>query len=238
VFVGIALLYTLLTPYLIPDTTPLRDPHLVADARALEHKKGLSGTRLEVQNVHRFTTAPNAETAGFGPSRTVVLWDTLLDGRFKRSEIRAVLGHELSHVEHDDPLKGVGWLALFLVPAAALIALLTRSRGGMGRPEAVPVALLVLVALQLLATPLFNLVSRRQESSADWSALVSTREPAAARSLMRHLATTSLDAPDSPAWSTALFGTHPAIMERIAMTYAWEEWAGRGPKNLGSSNLP
>lgn len=238
VFVGIALLFTLVTPYLIPDTSPLRDPHLVADARALEQEKGLSGTRLEVENVHRFTTAPNAETAGFGPSTTVVLWDTLLDGRFDRSEIRAVLGHELSHAEHDDPLKGVGWLALFLVPAAALIAFLTRSRGGMARPEAVPVALLVLVALQLLAAPFLNLVSRRQEASADWSALVSTREPAAARSLMRHLATTSLDEPESPAWSTALFGTHPAIMERIAMTYAWEESAGRRPKNLGSSNLP
>ena len=81
----------------------------MADARALEHEKGLSGTRLEVEDVHRFTTAPNAEAAGIGPSSTVVLWDTLLDGRFNRAEIRAVLGHELSHIAHHDPLKGIGW---------------------------------------------------------------------------------------------------------------------------------
>jgi STE24 endopeptidase len=238
VLVGIALLYTLVSPYLIPNTTPLRSPQLVADARALERAKGLSGTRLEVENVHRFTTAPNAEAAGFGPSRTVVLWDTLLDGRFRRAEVRAVLGHELSHLAHDDPLKGVGWAALFLIPTWGLIALLTRRRGGMARPEAVPVALLVLVALQLLTTPVSNAVSRRQEAAADWSAMVATREPAAARSLHRRLAIASLSEPEPSAWSSFLFGTHPSAMERIAMTYAWEEWARNGRENLGSAQLP
>jgi STE24 endopeptidase len=211
---------------------------LVGDARALEREKGLSGTRLEVQDVHRFTTAPNAEAAGFGPSRTVVLWDTLLDGRFNRSEIRLVLGHELSHLAHDDPLKGVAWGALFLIPAWGLIALLTRRRGGMARPEAVPVVLLVLAATQLLATPFFNAVSRRQEASADWSALMATHDPGADRSLQRRLATTSLSEPDPPAWSSFLFGTHPTAMERISMAYAWEELEHGRPNNLGSANLP
>jgi STE24 endopeptidase len=117
----------------------------------------------------------------------------------------------------------------------------------MARPEAVPVALLVLVLLQLLATPFFNVVSRRQEASADWGSLIATHNPAAARSLQRKLATTSLSEPEPPGWSAALFGTHPTTMERIAMTYAWEEWSMDRQKeeylleeqrNLGSSNLP
>ncbi|HEY7256980.1 MAG TPA: M48 family metalloprotease [Solirubrobacterales bacterium] len=238
VLVAIGLAFTLVSPYLIPSTSPLRSPQLVADARALEREKGLSGTRLEVQDVHRFTTAPNAEAAGFGPSSTVVLWDTLLDGRFNRSEVRAVLGHELSHLAHHDPLKGLGWEALFLIPAWGLIALLTRRRGGMARPEAVPIALLVLVALQLLTTPFFNAVSRRQEAAADWGALVATREPAAARSLERKLAITSLSEPDPSGFSSFLFDNHPTAMERIAMTYAWEERSANGQQNLGSSHLP
>ena len=82
-----------------------------------------------------------------------------------------MIGHELGHIAHDHPLKRVGWLALFLIPAAALVALLTRRRGGMARPEAVPVALLVFVALQLLATPLLNIVSAPREAEADWAAL-------------------------------------------------------------------
>ncbi len=222
-FVGLALLFTYVSPYLIPSTKPLHDPHLVADARSLERSEGVGETRLRVQDVHRFTTAPNAEATGFGATRTVILWDTLLDGRFSDAEVRVVLAHEIGHLAHDDALRRIGWLALFLVPATALVALLTRRRGGMARPEAVPLALFLLVVLQLLATPLFNLVSRHDEAAADWSALVATRDPAAVRSAMRQLATTSLSNPDPPGWAQLLYGTHPTAMQRIAMSYAWED---------------
>jgi STE24 endopeptidase len=223
IFVGISLLFTFVSPYLVPDTEPLRDPRLLADLRALEHRDDLDHTRVRVEDVHRFTTAPNAESTGFGPTSTVILWDTLLDGRFSDNQVRFVLAHELGHLANDDPLKRVGWLALFGIPAWALIALLTRRRGGMARPEAVPVAIFVLVAVQLLATPLFNVMTRRQEAAADWSALVATRDPAADRKVLRRLATTSVSAPNPPSWSYALFEDHPTIMQRIAMSYAWED---------------
>ncbi len=231
IFAALALLFVFLSPYLIPDTHPLQRPRLVAAARQLEREQGLSGTRLEVEDVHRFTTAPNAEATGLGPTGTVVLWDTLLDGRFDNAELRVVLAHELGHLAHHDVLKGVGWTALFLIPATALIALLTRGRGGLARPEAVPVALLVLVALQLLATPLFNVVSRRQEAAADWAALEATDDPAADRESLRHLAITSLSDPDPPSWTSVLYGSHPTIAQRIAMANAWEE---RPRENAGS----
>jgi STE24 endopeptidase len=228
-FVGLSLLFTFVAPYLVPNTEPLRDPKLLADARALERREGLGETRVRVQDVHRFTTAPNAESTGVGATRTVILWDTLVDGGFSRAEIRAVMGHEFAHLAHNDPLRRVGWLALFLIPATALIAHLTRSRGGLARPEAVPLALFLLVALQLLATPLFNAISRRDESAADWAALTATREPAADRAALRRLATTSLSSPDPPGWSNFLYASHPPIMERIAMAYAWEEQSQERP---------
>lgn len=220
-FVGLALLFTFLSPYLVPNTSSLGNPQL-AEARALERVEGVKGTRFAVEDVDRFTTAPNAEATGLGPTRTVVLWNTLLSNDFSRAEVRAVLGHEIAHIAHDDPLKQVGWLALFLIPTAALVELLTRRRGGMARPEAVPVALLVLVALQLLATPMFNLVTRRAEASADWSSLEATHEPAVAREMFRRLSTTSHASPDPPGWTSLLYGSHPTIMQRIEMTYAWE----------------
>jgi Zn-dependent protease with chaperone function len=220
--VALALLYTFIGPYLIPNTTPLRDRRLVAATRVLEQREHVSGMKVVVQDVHRFTTAPNAESTGLGSTRTVILWDTLLDGRFSNAEVRAVIGHELGHLAHEHPLKRLGWLALFLIPAAALIARLTRGRGGLGRPEAVPIALFVLVALHLLTTPLWNVASRRDESEADWSSLQATHEPAIARTLFQTLATTSLADPDPPGWSYGLDASHPTIMQRIAMTYAWE----------------
>ena len=177
---------------------------------------------MEVQRVARFTTAPNAEAAGFDATQRVILWDTLLDGRFDRSEVRAVLAHELAHLSHRHTLKAVGWLALLLLPVTGLIVVMTRRRGGLARPEAVPLALLVLVGISVVAQPLQNVVTRRIEAEADWSALQATRDPAAARSLFRDLATTSLTDPDPPAWSYVLNEDHPTIMQRIAMADAWQ----------------
>ena len=47
----------------------------------------------------------------------------------------------------------------------------------MGEPEAVPLALLVLVVLGLLALPLQNAISRHMEAEADWLALQTTQRP-------------------------------------------------------------
>lgn len=96
-------------------------------------------------------------------------------------------------------------------------------RGGLAKPEAVPLALLVFVVLQLLSGPLMNIVSRHEEAEADWSALRATRDPSAARSLFRHLATTSLGDPDPPGWSYVLYADHPTIVQRIAMVDAWQQ---------------
>ncbi|HWO47412.1 MAG TPA: M48 family metalloprotease, partial [Solirubrobacterales bacterium] len=96
-------------------------------------------------------------------------------------------------------------------------------RGGLARPESVPLALLILVVAQLLATPLLNTVSRRQETAADWAALEATREPATDRAVMKKLAEKSLGDPDPPAWVYGWFGDHPTIMQRIALAQAWEE---------------
>jgi STE24 endopeptidase len=227
VFAGLALLSTFLSVYLIPDTHPLRDPQTAADVRQLARVEGIPHTKAEVQDVERRTTAPNAESVGFGPTRRVILWDTLLDGRFSNDEVRVVTAHELGHLAHHHTLKRVGWLVLFLLPAAGLVALFTRRRGGLARPEAVPVALLVFVVLQLLTMPLTNIVSRREEAEADWSALAATHDPAAARSLFRQLATTSLANPDPPAWVYVLFEDHPTIVQRVAMVDAWQTRAAR-----------
>jgi STE24 endopeptidase len=221
-FAALALLSTFLSIYLIPNTHPLRNPAIAADARALAKTEGVPGTKVVVQTVSRSVTAPNAEAVGVGPTRRVVLWDTLLDGRFNRREIRIVTAHELGHIAHGHMLRRVGWLALFLLPATALVALLTRRRGGLGRPEAVPLALFIFVALQLLTLPLWTLVSRHEETEADWSALQATHEPATARALFVRLATTSLGDPDPPAWSYVLYGDHPTIAQRIALTEAWQ----------------
>jgi Zn-dependent protease with chaperone function len=222
-FTGLALLFTFVGVYLVPNTHALENPALVADSRALAAEEGVPHTKVLVQEIHRQVTAPNAESAGFGPTRRVILWDTLLDGRFSRREVDIVIAHELGHIAHHHQLKRVGWLALFLFPATALVAWLTRRRGGLGRPEAVPLALFVFVALQVLTLPLSNFVSRHEEAEADWSALRATRAPLVAERLFEKLATASREDPDPPSWSYLLFANHPSITQRVAMVRAFAQ---------------
>lgn len=222
-FAGLALLFAFLSPYMIPNTSPVGSEVLQAEARALERVEGAGEADLRVHDADRFSDAPNAVSAGFGPTRTIILWDTLLENDFDRPEVRFVLAHEVAHHAHHDILKRVGWLALFLIPTLALTAFLTRRRGGLAQPEAVPIALLVLVTLQLAATPLFNITSRREEAAADWAALEATRDPAASQDVMEQLATKSLSDPDPSFWIEGLYGSHPTMMDRIEMAEAWEE---------------
>src|SRR5207247_11340990 len=86
---------------------------------------------IRVVKVSDWTDEPNAFTAGFGPSTHVVLWDTLLDGRFSRPEIDVVMAHELGHARSRHILKGIRGYALFVFPAAYGVAFATGRRGGL-----------------------------------------------------------------------------------------------------------
>jgi len=95
----------------------------------------------------------------------------------------------------------------------------------------------VLVTVSLVLAPLRNVLSRRVEAEADWVALRATHDPAAARALFRRLATTSLSDPNPPTWSYMLDANHPTIMQRIAMTVAWEGDRG-GRSSIQSRTRP
>ncbi len=221
VFVGLLLLFTFVFPYLVPDTHPLRDPQLRAAAARIADREGVHGVPVRVQDVD--TEDANAFTVGIGPSRKVFLWSSLLDGRFTNREIEVVLAHEYGHQARDHLLKGAAWYALFAFPGTYLIALAARRRGGMRRPAAMPLAILVLVALNFAAMPLENAISRHMEAEADWMALQTTRDPGAMESLFRRFATTGLGDPSPPTVAYLAFENHPTLMQRIAMARAWKQ---------------
>ena len=221
VFTGIAALGVFVGPYLYTGLERPDDAGLVARYERLERAEGLHGIPLRVESVSEETSQANAFAFGLGPSRRVVLWDTLLDGRFSPGEVDVVMAHELGHHSSDHIAKAIGWFALFALPGALVLMLATRRRGGMGDPRAVPLALLVAAAWTLVTTPAQNLVSRRAEAEADWKALQTTRDPQAARGLFREFAVTSLGDPSPPTWAYVLLETHPTLAQRVAMADAW-----------------
>jgi STE24 endopeptidase len=222
VFTGLVLLFTFLSPYLIPDLGKLHSHELRVAAVHLAKVEHVKDVEVSVEKVHQFTTAPNAEAAGIGSTKRVILWDTLIRRPFTPREIRPVIAHELAHLRQGHALKGVALYALFAFPLAFAIALATRRRGGMYEPAAVPLAILVLTLLGIFTTPLQNAFVRRYEAEADWVGLNATRDSSAQRAAMRLLATTSKSRPDPPALEHLFEDGHPTILERIAMTKAWE----------------
>ena len=221
VFVGIAALFNFVAPYLDYTTDPLRDKALLAAAQRYEGELGLPSIPIRVEKVSADTDQANAYAYGFGPSRRVVFWDTILQEPFSNGEQRVVLAHELAHHSQTHLPEGIGWFALFAVPGAWILMRTTRRRGGMGAPEAIPLALLVVVVFQLVTTPLANMISRRMEAEADWKALQVTRDPKSLESLMVEFSKTGLGDPDPPGWSQLLLGTHPSLADRVAMARAW-----------------
>jgi STE24 endopeptidase len=218
-FIGIALLFAFVSPYLI-STHRLESPQLRAAAARLERIEHVRHVPIVVESVHDVTSLPNAEATGLGPSRRVVLFDTLVD-QFTPREVTVVIAHELGHLAHNHIWKDIGWYALFAFPGTFLIARLTRRRGGMSQPAAIPLSLLVLVGLNLLAQPLQNAVSRHMEAEADWSALQATRDPTGAVSLFRRFVPTTLDEPNPSAFEYVMLENHPTILQRIEMVQAW-----------------
>ena len=222
-FLALAVVFLATFPYLEagrihrPQTSQLQ-----ADVRTLEKAEGID-TPVDVEKVSDLTTQANAFSVGIGPTERVVVWDTLLDRRFSDDEIRVVLAHEFGHIAHRHLWKGLAWAALFTFPIAFGVARITARRGGLGDPGLLPYGVLVLVLLNIAITPLTNVVSRRYEGEADWSALTAAKSPDAQKKLMEQFAETSLQQPNPPTWSYIFFDTHPTLMQRIAMAQAWED---------------
>ena len=222
IFVLFAALFVFFGGWLLQfGTHAVKNPRLRADVHMLEQREGVPGTPVHVQNVSKVTTEANAYSSGFGPSANVILWNTMLDGRFSPGAVRVVVAHELGHVAHRHTLKGIGWSALTVLPIAWLVTVIARRRGGIQDPGVLPFALLTLVVLNVLAAPLVNAVSRRYETEADWSALKATHDPVSARKLFEGFARTSLQEPNPSLLDYLWLENHPTIAQRIAMVEAW-----------------
>jgi STE24 endopeptidase len=201
---------------LAPRLEPLDDPGL----ERLVHAVAGEGVGLEVKQVAERTRALNAEVAGIGPTRRVVLWETALDGRLREDGVRFLAAHEAAHVRRRHLWRGVAWLALLALPGAWVLARATRRSGGLAEPAAVPAAVLAVVAFQLATLPLASAVSRRYEAEADWIGARATGQPAGPEAFFTLLPETNLTDPEPPRWSTLLRGTHPSLVDRVEQARA------------------
>jgi STE24 endopeptidase len=211
---------------------PLPPSLLRSDLLELAEENGTPVEDVLVSDASRRTTALNAYVSGFGSTRRIVVYDTVLD-RLPDAQIESIAAHELGHVANNDVLTGTLIGALGAGAGVAALGWLLSSRRllrragaeSTGDPRVVPLVLFFLAVGTLVSTPLQNLVSRHVEARADVHALDLTADPEAFVAMQRGLAETNLSDPDPPAAWQWFFGSHPTVAERVAMAQDWERLA-------------
>jgi STE24 endopeptidase len=192
----------------------------------LAQRAGVDVGDVLVVDASRRTTAANAYVGGLGPTKRVVLYDTLLE-RFDPAQVDLVVAHELAHVKQRDLARGMLWVAIVALPGMYVVMVLTRRWSGRagaapGSPASLPALALALSVVTLSLTVVSNQLSRTVESRADSYSLELTGEPREFIKLERQLAIANVSDPDPPAWYRFLFGTHPSTVERIGIGLAYE----------------
>ncbi len=181
-----------------------------------------------VADASRRTTALNAYVSGFGHTRRIVLYDTLLRSA-SVGEVRLVVAHELGHAKRQDVLHGTVEGALGTAAAVCLLFLLLgwqpllRRAGVTGAtdPRSVALLLLLVALLGTVTGPVQNLISRRIEARADVHALDLTRDPLTFAASERRLSLRNLSDLDPNPVVYGLFADHPTGPQRIALARDW-----------------
>ena len=154
--------------------SPLDDAPLKARIESLLERCGFAAGGLQVMDGSKRSNHGNAYFTGFGKTKRIVFFDTLL-ARLQPAEIEAVLAHELGHFKHHHVIKRIALLfALSLIFLAALGHLQDApwfyvGLGVQAQNTALALILFFLVVpvFTFLATPLSSQLSRRHEFEAD-----------------------------------------------------------------------
>jgi STE24 endopeptidase len=205
---------------------PLPPGPLADDLNALAERGGVRVSSLRVLEASEKMSASNAFVAGYGPTRRIVLFDTLLgddpEAAAQLAETRAVLAHEFGHHAGRDlwRMAAVSALATAAVLAATAVALLHLPEAFVHRSDgafAMLPALFMCVAVgQIVAGIAVGAYSRRRERAADAYGveLVGDGEPFARA--LEGLCATNLAELRPPRLEQWLGSSHPPPYERIA----------------------
>lgn len=154
--------------------TPLKDENLKHRIEALLTKCGFKSQGLFVMDGSARSSHGNAYFTGFGSSKRVVFFDTLLE-RLNDDEIEAVLAHELGHFRHHHVIKRIALMFFVSFVGLALLGWLMNQDwfyAGLGVTHASNYMALILFLMVspvflFLLRPLMASYSRKNEFEAD-----------------------------------------------------------------------
>jgi len=202
--------------------SPMQDGSLKTRIEQLLAKCGFRSSGLFVMDGSRRSTHGNAYFTGFGKTKRIVFFDTLLS-RLNESEIEAVLAHELGHFKLHHVLRRMAWTFAVSLAFLALLGWLQDApwfaQGlGVSYPASNAMALILFVLVvpvfTFLLHPLVAMYSRKHEFEADaYAARYSSARELVSALVKLYKDNASTLTPD-PVHS-AFYDSHPPARTRI-----------------------
>jgi STE24 endopeptidase len=220
--------YPLLVEPVFNSFTSLPAGQLRTDLLSMAARDHVPVKDVLVADASRRTTSLNAYVSGFGSTRRIVLYDTLIK-QASPAEVELIVAHELGHAKRQDVLHGTLLGAMGAAAGVCVLALLLswapllRRAGvsGPGDARVIPLLLFLVALGTLLLSPGTNLVSRRIEARADVHSLDVTRDVPTFIASEQRLARTNLSDLDPNPLLYAFFSTHPTSPQRIGLAREW-----------------
>ncbi len=206
--------------------TPLEDAELKERVTALMQRCGFQASGFFVMDGSKRSAHSNAFFMGFGKTKRVVFYDTLLR-QINADEMEAVLAHELGHAHHKHIIKRM--LMQFVVSFAgfALLGWLTTQTwfytglgvqpALLGNNNALALLLFMLAvpAFMFFITPVFSYFSRQDEFQADRYAVQNSSGAALASALLTLYEDNASTLTPDPLYMS-FYASHPPASERLA----------------------
>lgn len=211
---------------------PLADESLKSRVTRLMERCGFAAKGLFVMDGSRRSAHANAYFTGFGNSKRVVFFDTLLR-QLSPGEVEAVLAHELGHFKHKHISKrmvlmfGVsllgfallGWLSqqLWFYTGLGVSVLLGPNIGVAAENNALALLLFMLAVpvFSFFVTPLMSAMSRRDEFEADAYAMQQADGAQLASALLKLYEDNASTLTPDP-WYVSFYYSHPPAVDRLA----------------------
>ena len=197
---------------------PLAQPDVADRIQGVLQRGGFQAKGVFEFDLSRKVSPANAAVLGFGPTRRIVLADSLL-ARYEPAEIEAVVAHELGHHAHRDMWLGTAAGAGVVVVALAVVAAVfsvtpLAAIAPLTNLASLPLWMLVFDLCSFALNPLALALSRWSERRADAYARVMSSEPGALATGLARLGREGLADPNPPRWEVLLRYTHPPMAER------------------------
>jgi STE24 endopeptidase len=209
---------------------PLQDEALKARIDALMKRCGFTSSGLFVMDGSKRSTHGNAYFTGFGKTKRIVFFDTLLQ-RLTPAEIDSVLAHELGHFKHRHVLKRIVFTFILSLVFLWVLAQLMQADwfyAGLGvnihpadaaQTQATALALLlffmILPVFSFLLQPITSFYSRKHEFEADSYAAAQTDANDLSTALVKLYQDNAKTLTPDPLYAK-FYESHPPAMERIA----------------------